>query len=303
MSADASLIDQSGPNSAQSEPTRTLKEVLIDATKSPAFIPGVIAFLGVIFAFWPLVRQLPKIWIDNEYYSHGWVVLPAIAYMLYTRRDDLSKTPVRPFYPALIFIVGLLFLVRASMITDVREASSIAMVLSLICAVWFVAGGKWAWKTWFPIAFLASALPIWDSFLDEQTAPLRIVSTEISYWLLKVTGFEPFRADSTFIHLNNFQLNVGAPCSGLKILIAITAIALCIIYIARLNFWANLIMVASILPFCLLVNGIRIALIGVCGEFFGNDAGQWFHDYGAVVWYALAVVVFIKFAKVLGWKI
>jgi exosortase/archaeosortase family protein len=72
--------------------------------------------------------------------------------------------------------------------------------------------------------------------------------------------------------------------------------------IARLKWWANTLMAALVLPLCLFINGLRIALIGVVGEEYGRSAGLQFHDYSGYVTLLVCFFLLFKIARWLGWK-
>jgi exosortase/archaeosortase family protein len=102
--------------------------------------------------------------------------------------------------------------------------------------------------------------------------------------------------------MNSFILNVEVACSGLKLLLALTAFTVFFVLIARLKMWANVIAIALIPVFALLVNGLRIALIGVVGETWGSDAGMKFHDYSGYITLIVCFVVLFKIFRLMGWK-
>jgi exosortase/archaeosortase family protein len=115
-------------------------------------------------------------------------------------------------------------------------------------------------------------------------------------------GYQVYQAQPTELMLDNFELNVAVPCSGLKLLVAVTAFTVFFMLIARLRWWANAIMLASVLPLCLFINGLRIGLIGIVGEESGRAAGLAFHDYSGYITLLVCFFILFKFARVLGWK-
>jgi exosortase/archaeosortase family protein len=98
------------------------------------------------------------------------------------------------------------------------------------------------------------------------------------------------------------MLDVGVPCSGLKLLLALSAFSVFFVLIANLKWWANAFMLAFVLPLALFINGLRIALIGVVGDTMGSDAGHQFHDYSGYITLLLCFVIVFKLARILGWK-
>ncbi len=61
-------------------------------------------------------------------------------------------------------------------------------------------------------------------------------------------------------------------------------------------------MILIMWPLALLINGLRIALIGVVGNQWGPEAGHKFHDYSGYITLVLCFFVLFKIARGLGWK-
>lgn len=271
--------------------------------KSPAFIPGLVALATLFFSFWELFRDLPGLWFkDDGYYSHG-VLVPLISgFIIYKWWPRLKDIPVRPFYPAVIPLLLTGWLLFAGVRIGQIQILSVSLVGMLLCSVWFVAGGRWLWATCGPILFLLFGLPIWSNIIDTYTNPLQIISTDISYSMLQLIGFDPYKQDNTTIFLKNFTLDVGVPCSGLKLTIAVSAFTVFFMMIGRLKWWGNLLMAMAVLPLCLFINGLRISLIGVVGNLYGEKAGHDFHDYSGYITLIVCFFLLFKLARLLGWE-
>lgn len=340
--------------------------------KSPAFLPGVALVLGLVAAFWPLIKVMPELWLSEDgYYSHGFLVPLISGYVIYrwwnagprlwstfasltavsalaipvvrlmtgsfntsalmwsglvlvaggvltglqylVERSvfvgdadgsfrGLSSLPVRPFWPALILFLPIIWILRPAYIQEIDAFLSFLFLLSLMFGVWFVAGGRWMIALSLPIVYLAFALPIWTMIIDIYLNPLQIISTDVAYSLLKAFALNPYRDDVTTILLNRFTLNVAVPCSGLKLVLALTAFTFFFVLIAKLKWWGNLAMVLLVIPLALFINGLRIALIGVVGNEFGHEAGMAFHDYSGFITLILCFIILFQFARLLGWK-
>ncbi|MBL8087776.1 MAG: exosortase/archaeosortase family protein [Chthonomonas sp.] len=275
----------------------------IKVRNSPAFVPGLIVLASIIFGFFALLQKLPDMWFDDEgYYSHG-VLVPFIAgYIVYKWWPKLSTIPVRPFYPAIAIVLGALFVYQRAYVAGIDQFMSAAFVLALLGGAWFTLGFKWTLYLAVPILYLAFMLPVWTGAIDSYTNPLQLLSTKIAYGMLDIGGFRPFQDSPTIIYLNRFTLDVGVPCSGFKLVLAVSCFMIFFVCIARLNIWANMIMFVSVLPLCLFINGLRIALIGVVGDEFGQDAGHKFHDYSGYLTLLICFFVLFKLARILGWK-
>lgn len=278
-------------------------EIVQRVVKSKAFVPGLLVAIGIIATFYSLLVRLPRLWLaDDGYYSHGFLVPFISGYAIYKWWPRLSKIKVQPGWIALVFLVPLLFVVKAAYQTEIMQLMSVALIAAILLGVWFVAGWRWMFAVMLPAMYLLFMLPVWTGAIDNYTNPLQIISSQVAFYMLQATGFNPLQDGSTVIHLNNFVLDVGVPCSGLKLILAVTAFTTFFMMIAKLNIWGNAIMALMILPLCLAINGLRIALIGVVGDLYGSEAGMQFHDYSGYITLLVCFFILFKIARLLGWK-
>jgi exosortase len=295
-------IDAADQDSPQ-PPPRSITDQALDWLKTPYAPPAILIALGITVCFWELFKLLPNIWMsDDGYYSHGFLVPLISGYIIYTRRHALQALPVKPFVWAIVPLAAILWIASVATATGVELAASVCLVASLLLGTWFAAGGRWTLALAIPILYLFFALPIWSMAINIYTNPLQILSTKVAYSLLQAVDLSPYRPDSTTIYLNNFVLDVGVPCSGLKLILSLSAFAVFFMVVARLKLWANVLFAASVLPFALFFNGLRIALIGVVGNAYGENAGMKFHDYSGYITLIICFFLLFKFARILGWK-
>jgi exosortase len=269
----------------------------------PMFLPIVFSMVGLAAIYWPLWGALWRLWIaDDGYYSHGFIVPLLAGYVIFRWWDWLHKIPAKVNWIALVPLVFGLYASRIASANLIEPLMSALLLFSILCCIWFVAGWKWMLALMGPVLYLATALPLFSTIINDYTNPLQQASTAVSFQLLKLTGFQAWQFDPTIIYMNNFTLNVDVPCSGLKLVLALIAFATFFVFIARLNWKANVVMIAMILPLALFINGLRIALIGMVGETQGHAAGMQFHDYSGYITLLVCFYIFFKIARLLGWK-
>lgn len=268
-----------------------------------AYLPGVAVLLGIIAAFWPLMVRLVGIWFgDDTYYAHGAIVPLCSAFIVWERWDAVKRDSRPGPWWALVPLLGLFWVTYVAAGNSTRVLMSLLLIAVLLVAALFVIGWGGFRRTAAPILYLAFALPFWDSMIDRYTMPLQQLSTDGAFAFLQLARLEPMRGDATTIYLNNFNLDVGIPCSGLKLLLAVASIVVFFMLIAKLKWWGNTILALSVVPITLAVNALRIGLIGIVGNEYGHDAGMQFHDYSGYIALVVCFLLLMKLTKVLGWK-
>lgn len=271
-------------------------------TGSPYFLPAAFASIGLLLTFWSLMKGSFLLWKSNDYYSHGFIVPLLIAWQIKVRKSLWDNVEFKKGMAAWFLLVPLLGLHYLAVTGDFWAIQSVLFVAISLTCCWLIFGFKKALAISLPIAFAAFALPLWGSLIDGYTNPLQILSTSVAETILRLTGFNPMKLSSTEIQLNSFTLNVAVPCSGLKLMVAVTCLTCHFVLIARAGAVFNGLMLALIIPLCLLMNGLRIALIGMVGEWNGRDAAMQFHDYSGMIMLVICFWVLFKFAKIFGWN-
>jgi exosortase len=271
--------------------------------RSPAFLPGVLAFVGLVLMFWRMVSFLPDLWMGKDgYYSHGFLVPFITGYVIYKAWPRIKDREVVPQYWAGFLLLIFTYCALVTSVTGMQSAASATFVLMLLASILFVAGWQWFKALALPTIYLLFALPVWSMVIDNYTNPMQIASTKVAYKMLEIAGLQPLSPNDNTIYLNNFTLDVGVPCSGLKLVVALGAFTIFFVLIARLRWWANLFMLVVMWPLALLINGLRIAMIGVVGNQWGAEAGGKFHDYSGYITLVLCFFILFKIARGLGWK-
>src|SRR5262249_37845086 len=136
--------------------------------------------------------------------------------------------------------------------------------------------------------FLTFMVPVSAMLTQPVIFSAQMVSTRIADALLRGMGFQT-QLQGTVIQMDDYMLQVAVPCSGFKTLIALMAFASCYLYLLVGSLPRKLLLFAAALLFSLLVNGLRISLVGLTGEMVNSATAQWVHDKGGLPVTALAL--------------
>lgn len=250
--------------------------------------------LGAVFlwSYWPTLLALVQTWNREPDYSHGYCVVPIALYMLYARRDKFPQWSGRIAWGGISLIALSLAMRYAAAIVyfDALDGWSI----SVWCAgvVWLLAGRSVLWWSLPSILFLYFMLPL--PFRAEQwlRQPLQRIATELSAWSLQCLG-QPALAEGNTIFLNDVHLEIEEACSGLRILVAIAAIAFTYVILARRPRWQNAVLLAATLPIAITTNCVRVVATGLLFQFVSGEAAQTFtHDLAGWLMIPLAALLF-----------
>ncbi len=176
---------------------------------------------------------------------------------------------------------------------DLPRASIIAYLPLLFGVTWYWNGWKIAWRLAFPYAILFLMVPL--EFIDEILGvPLRLMATGAAVFLMRLVGLRVQQAGNWFA-IGSMEFAVDAPCSGLKSLIALTALGATFAYVTQPTVIKMILLGACAVPIAIVTNIARLACVGIFAELLGKEfAVTVFHRHAAVFLYILAILIFIS---------
>lgn len=262
---------------------------------------GALVALGI--AYYSVFYYWQYNWFrSNGYYSHG-ILVPFLAlYMVWMRREELRQAEVRASSGGLAVVFIALALRVLGHLTQSSTVSSLSFLILVYGVVASLLGWHMVRLVWFPILFLGFMMPLPSTIFDEISQPAQEWSTIIANVILKTIGYETHRVGNVIYIPGGFDLDVGVPCSGFKMLVSMATFAFFFAYYIRVELWRQVLLVILALPLALVINGLRIALIGIVGTKFGEEAGYAFHDWSGYLVLVVAFAVLFQLGRWLGWQ-
>jgi len=164
-------------------------------------------------------------------------------------------------------------------------------------------------RAWFPLLYLAFAIPPPGFVIDHLTAPLKHFAAFVATDGLAAVGL-PVAREGVTITIAQYQLLVEDACSGMNSLIGLTAISLLYIYLLRrASLFYSLLLTALVIPIAIAANIVRIVAIILVTYAFGDAAGQSFIHMAAGLFlfstalalvFALDTVLHPLYSKIAG---
>jgi exosortase len=253
-------------------------------------IPWII--LAALFV--PIFYQLYHIrWVQIDY-THAYFVLPLFLFLIFLKRDALRPYT---FYPTpFSTAVGLCLIVIASLmfVLGWREGflfiSTVSFIFFLLGLSLFLMGASATRKILFPILYLFLLVPIPLGILDQVTLPLRYGTSVAVEWCLRYLGY-PLHRDGLLLSMDTTEIYVGQPCSGFRSIVTLFSLGLIYIYFLKAKLSHKLILTASIIPFALIGNCIRVMAVCLITFYWGKDAGEGFlHTFSGIVVFLVVIL-------------
>ena len=166
-------------------------------------------------------------------------------------------------------------------------------IVGLLVFAWGLAallgGARWARASAFPLAFLVFAIPM--NALDSAGFWLRMWVVGGSAWIAHGLGIHVLVNGTQLLSPDGrYDYDVAAACSGVRSLVALTALSVLVGYLRFRSAWLWAGMAALCFPLVLVGNVVRIVAIVIAAQLGGQAWGDRVHE----------IMGFAVFAIVLG---
>jgi exosortase len=267
---------------------------------------------GVGTTTYSLARYIWINWNENEDMGHGFLIIPAVCFLIYSdRKRLLSLTPKCGWGGLPLAAVGLL-LFWAGNQADVTFVGLVSLMMVIAGAVWWLLGREFLKALAFPIGFLIFAIPF--PGLDMMIAlPLRFIMSKMSVLVLNLIGIPVIlngtgilSAPDPALHLaagERFGVDVANPCSGIRSLFALMMVGSLFAHFTLKEAWKKWALFCCALPLSVLGNFARILMLTLGTVAFGSDFSLGKNPLTDPSWFHLAagyLVFIVAFAGMMG---
>lgn len=260
---------------------------------SPLTTLLVIIVSGVVgFTFYKGFDFIFYMWFNKEEYSHG-VLIPFIsAFLIWQRKDVLERMP----FTGSVTGVSLVFLGLVLFVMGRMSALSLLINYSMIIVIAGLFLAYMGWRAFqiilVPMLLLFIMIPLPGFLYETFSANMQLISSDIGVTIIRMFGISVF-LEGNVIDLGAMKLQVVEACSGLRYMFPLMTLGLIAAYFYKDSLWKRITVVLSSIPIAILMNSVRIAVIGVLVEYGGPAQAEGFlHDFeGWIVFMACTAVL------------
>jgi exosortase C (VPDSG-CTERM-specific) len=243
----------------------------------------------------PLTRLMQHA-LQSELHSYIPLVPFVTGYLLYIQRKprvDVHRTSIGGTLVlgcvALAALFARIHWRESLSVNDGLAFMALAYVSLIAAGGFFFMGSKWMAATAFPIGFLIFIVPLPDGVVNGLERASVLASTEVSAFLLQITG-TPIVRDGPVFMLPGIVLKVAQECSGIRSSWVLFITSLVGAYLFLESPWRRVILVAFILPLAIVRNGFRILVIGLlCVHVGPHMIDSTIHHQGGPVFFVLSL--------------
>ncbi|MDY6989602.1 MAG: exosortase [Thermodesulfobacteriota bacterium] len=260
----------------------------------------VILVTSFVIAYFPVWRTLVLTWYGSEQYSHGFLVVPIFIYILLTKKDKLSETPVQPSLWGLGLVILSSLLYLFAHFAEIVTVSSCSIVLLLIGIVVYLYGARMLKELAFPLFFLLFMIPIPSQIYATLTIPLQLFVSKASAWLAMLWGVPLYR-EGNIIHLPDRSMQIVQACSGLRSMASLLALSVLLAYFMLRSNLLRVALFLSGIPTAIIVNIVRVLLLVVVFHYCNLDlTARALHTVFGLFIFLLALLIMIAIRGILS---
>ena len=257
-----------------------------------------LACLATLPLFWFGLVGLADAWSRPEF-SHG-PVIPLLSFYMFLREMKAVPPPTAPVadrWPGVVVIgLGLLIAAVGNLvhIPDIVFYALIVWVAGLVLTCFGFSRGLVFWPSVLHLVFM---LPLPQFLYWKLNTTLQLVSSQIGVGVLGLAGV-PVYLEGNVIDLGVYMLQVAEACSGLRYLFPIMSFTYVFAVLYRGPLWHKLVLLLSAVPVAVMMNALRIGIIGVLVDRYGIAQAEGFlHVFEGWVVFLSCIAILFGLAK------
>jgi exosortase D (VPLPA-CTERM-specific) len=237
------------------------------------------AGLLCIWPFWNGLTQMWQFWIDFPEYSHCLLIPLVAAFLIWQQKDRLERLQFAGSWWGVALVLlggGLLAMGQLGTVyTLVQYAFLIALdglVLSFL-----------GWAAFrliaVPLLILWFMIPLPAFIFFNLSASLQLLSSQIGVAVIRLFDVSVF-LEGNVIDLGGYKLQVADACSGLRYLFPLMTLGFLMAYFYKGARWKRILVFLSSMPITVIMNSLRIGIIGVTVDRWGVAMAEGFlHEF------------------------
>ncbi len=250
-----------------------------------------------VWLFWDGLAQMWLWWTNSPEDSYEMLIVPVSSFLIWQQKDRLERVAFTGSWWGVVFILlGGLALVVGQLGT-VFTIVQYAYVITLCGLVLSFLGWNAFRLIAIPMLMLLFAIPLPQFFLATLSLKLQLLSSQFGVAVMRLFDVTVF-LEGNVIDLGGYKLQVAEACSGLRYLFPLMTMGFLMAYFYRGALWKRLVLFASSVPITVLMNSLRVGIIGITVERWGISMAEGFlHEFqGWVIFMISVALMFVEVA-------
>jgi len=257
------------------------------------WIAVAVAAVAGWFAFREGVSYMLTVWESKEEYSHAYLIPVISAFIAWQRKNELAALDFRGSWAGVAIVLIGLFIGLMGQLSAVFTLQQIGFVIAICGFVLALTGWPALRLLWMPLLLLFFMIPLPNFLQQNFSAGMQLWSSALGVWFVRLMGISVY-LEGNVIDLGTYKLQVVEACDGLRYMFPLMTLGLVMAYFYKGAMWKRVLIFFSSIPITILMNSLRIGMIGWMVEHWGPRMAEGFvHDFQgwAVFMSSLALMV------------
>ncbi len=258
-----------------------------------------VAFALFVAAYLPAFQILVEKWLTSEEYSHAFLTLPILMYMVWVKKTALLDK--QPVYSILgLFLVMLAtFAYLFALLTQVPTFISLSLYFTIVGVLIYLLGIRAIPILFTPLILLLLLIPVPDQLYIKITFPLQLKVSQFSETFIAMFGV-PILREGNVMNTPGKSFEVVEACSGMRSMITLLTLSLIMGYFMLKRKVSKIVLLLTSIPIAIIVNIIRVSTMILLYHFFRLDLSEGFlHTLTGLLVFAFALLMLLFVHKVL----
>jgi len=246
--------------------------------------------------FGSAIGQLYTIWNEQPEYSYGILIPGLSAFLVWRDRARLRGLPFTGSWYGLVLVALGLALRMVGALATMPAIVHYALLLVLYGMILSLTGPALFRRMLMPLLLLIFMVPLPPILSGQLSLQLQMISSEIGVAVIRAAGVSVY-LEGNVIDLGAYQLEVAEACSGLRYLFPLMTLSVLIAYTFGGPLWKRAIVFLSSIPLTVLMNSVRIGIIGITVDRWGTRMAEGvLHEFEGWVGFMVSALLVVLLA-------
>lgn len=236
---------------------------------------GVLAVLILLLYSHVLVGLLRDWWTDLNY-SHGFLIPFIGGYLVWKKKAEVIRIPIRPATSGLLIVGFSLFMLVIGSLGAELFLQRVSLLILIAGIILFLAGKAYLKSFAFPLLLLLLMIPLPAIIFYQITLPLQLLASRCATAFIGLLNL-PVAREGNIIHLSNISLAVVEACSGIRSLFSLLTLGIVTAYFSQESTFKRILISLLTIPIAIMANAVRVTLSAVFAYYFGSGLAERFY--------------------------
>ena len=144
----------------------------------------------LFFCFGWLLSQagLLLIWLEDEEYGHGMMVVGILVYLLYRNREKLLNTTITKCWLGIVTSMLALLMFSLGEVSGIAPIQMYSIWLFAVAAILSIGGWALFKKLLIPLCIIFLLIPLPNVLGPMLTSQLQLISSKLGVWVIRLFG-------------------------------------------------------------------------------------------------------------------